>query len=412
MRTKLIRAFILALSIAPTTAFAEDKTEPASPGFDFPLDRKSMLSLLERSKSHAPRLPLPTPTEEDKKRTSTSSLGGGIVNNGLMRRHYLPESWNAALYAGLGGRQGTVDNAFKVELFWIASRLNRCAYCLGHQETKLTSAGLSEEAIASLDGDWKDADAATRAARRLTLWKTLTPHKPVPPEIMADLATRFDTKQVGEILLSIANYNAMNRWTGPLNIPQEGHRTYSDRSTESTGARRTALAEATKAAASTKRDLPDYGTWLKAVDAAANDQANSVEAFLKSQGPAGEGRLNSWMRAVRESTDEVAIPPLLRARIFWLSARLDNAPRAAAVAFASLKAQGETADSIRLVSEDSASDAIPVKERVVLALARKIALNPGSVGDDDIAAVRAHWGDRATAHIVETACIASAVDRL
>jgi hypothetical protein len=48
----------------------------------------------------------------------------------------------------------------------------------------------------------------------------------------------------------------------------------------------------------------------------------------------------------------------------------------------------------------------------VLQLVRLLTLNPAWVGDNDIKAVQAIYGDRATAQIVELACIAAAVDRL
>src|SRR5436190_1534753 len=69
--------------------------------------------------------------------------------------------------AGFGRAQDskmTLDYPFKVELFWIVSRTNNCQYCLGHQESKLLAAGLKEDDIAALDGDWSDATPARRAA--------------------------------------------------------------------------------------------------------------------------------------------------------------------------------------------------------------------------------------------------------
>ena len=48
----------------------------------------------------------------------------------------------------------------------------------------------------------------------------------------------------------------------------------------------------------------------------------------------------------------------------------------------------------------------------VMQLVRLLTLNPAWVGDKDIKAVQAIYGDRATAQIVELACIAAAVDRL
>ena len=61
----------------------------------------------------------------------------------------------------------TLDNKFKVQLFWIVSRANNCQYCLGHQEAKLLGAGMKEDEIAALDGDWSQFTPAEQAAYRL-----------------------------------------------------------------------------------------------------------------------------------------------------------------------------------------------------------------------------------------------------
>ena len=58
----------------------------------------------------------------------------------------------------------TLDYRFKTSLFWIASRANNCQYCLGHQESKLLSAGMTEDQIAALDSDWAEFSPAEQAA--------------------------------------------------------------------------------------------------------------------------------------------------------------------------------------------------------------------------------------------------------
>ena len=400
---------IIAASIGMTFAAASNRADEATPEPAFELDRTGTLQWLERSKTHKPRLPLPQPSEEDRQRGRTSPLG--IVNNGLMRRFYLPKSWSSPASSGLAGNQGKVDSTFKVELFWIASRLNQCAYCLGHQEVKLSSAGLSEDAIANLDGDWSEADEPTRAARRLAVWKTVAPHRPVPKEILDALAKKYDQGQIDEILLAIANYNAMNRWTGPLNIPQEDHRTYSDRANPKTAGKKSRLIDYAREVAGTKRELPSIDDWSAAVRPAAEVSPGKVESFLKNQGAFGEARLNSWKQAMTESTQEDAVPVELRSRIFWICARADNASSAGAKARAAALANGDSDDILRKIAEGAEDAAIPASHRKALALAKKITIRPGSVTDDDISEVSAAWGDRATAQIVETACIAAAVNR-
>src|SRR5438128_9254903 len=90
--------------------------------------------------------------------------------------------------AGAGARAGggdftrnadpamSLDYPFKTELFWIVSRTNNCQYCLGHQEVKLAVAGVKEEEIAALDGDWSEFTPAQRAAFAFARKLTFEPH--------------------------------------------------------------------------------------------------------------------------------------------------------------------------------------------------------------------------------------------
>jgi AhpD family alkylhydroperoxidase len=135
--------------------------EPSSQPKEIPATRSLAKQALENLKKREARLPLPPPTAAERKpRTegSGSGLGGGVVNNGRMRNLYLPEDLRSSNQRSGGQRPKdphmTLDNAFGVELFWIASRANNCHYCLGHQEMKLLAAGLEESRIAALDSDW------------------------------------------------------------------------------------------------------------------------------------------------------------------------------------------------------------------------------------------------------------------
>jgi hypothetical protein len=89
---------------------------PAADPKPVPATRDELKAALEGSKTARPRLPMPPPGE------------GRGVNNGRFRQHYLPEF-------GTGGGFGrdpdpamTLDNTFKVKLFWITSRTNNCYY--------------------------------------------------------------------------------------------------------------------------------------------------------------------------------------------------------------------------------------------------------------------------------------------
>jgi alkylhydroperoxidase family enzyme len=258
----------------------------------------------------------------------------------------------------------------------------------------------------------------------LAVLKTKNPDQPVPSEIWKDLATKFNPEQQGEILLTIANYNAMNRWTGGLNIPQEEHREYQSKLTpESTKKPSTVLGSSGKAGWSTRK-LPDFATFMSSVNHPENapgfafessDTERSVPSFrrlIKMQGTTGEARLKSWEGATKPVSGEgVNVPALLRGQILWYCARLDNAPQAASEARKMLKELGQTDADLQIL-ETLDDQKLDEKTLKVLQLVRLLTLNPAWVGDNDIKAVQAIYGDRATAQIVELACIAAAVDRL
>ena len=400
------------------TDVAPDRAAP-----ELTINRGTMLKMLENSKRHKPRLPLPEPTAKDRETAKTGSLG--LVNNGLMRRYYLPAEWSTAAFPRGSQQSGLVDYAFKTELFWIISRLNNCAYCLGHQEAKLAAAGRTEEQIAALDGDWADADVATKAARTLAVLKTKSPDKPVPAAVWRDLATKFSPEQQGEILLTIGNYNAMNRWTGPLNIPQEEHRDYESKLKPEKTSLKSKVIDASGKAPWSGRKLADFDSFIKLTQNPAawprfafesDAAATPVPAWRKliqMQGSSGQARLKSWEGATSlEQAEGVAVPALLRGQILWYCARLDNAQHAAAEAREMLLKLGQSDADLRRLEEGLEESKLGDKTTRVLALARLITLNPAWVGDADVQAVRELWGDRATAQIVELACIAAAVDRL
>ena len=146
------------------------------------------------------------------------------------------------------------------------------------------------------------------------------------------------------------------------------------------------------------------------------DTDKSVPTWLglmKTQGTTGQARLKSWEGAKQiESSEGVNVPALLRGQILWYSARLDNAPHAAAEARKMLKELGQSDADLEALENLGDGTKLDDKTSKVLNLVRLLTLNPAWVGDTDIKSVELLFGDRATAQIVELACIAAAVDRL
>ncbi len=221
-----LAAALLIVHVSPLAWSTEP--DPAAPR-PVAATRPELKLQLENSKHSTPRLPLPPPTAEELAAAKTKGNGrgpmGGIVNNGRMRKLYLPAAFLSGGFSREPETAMTLSQAFKTEFFWIVSRANNCTYCSGHQEVKLAADGVSEETIAALDGDWSEFTPAERAAFAFTLKVTNEPHA-ITTADLDNVKKFYNDLQVLEILNAVAGFNAMNRWTGPLAIPQEEHRVY------------------------------------------------------------------------------------------------------------------------------------------------------------------------------------------
>ena len=396
-----------------------------------PATRTEVKAAMEAHKTARPRIPFP-PGEGDGPLAK--------VNNGRFRAYYLPAEFRDF---GLGGRGGapdtanTLDNTFKTRLFWVVSRVNNCYYCLGHQEYKLSAAGLTDDEIAALDGDWDALVPNLRAAVRFTRKLTVAPHA-VTDDDFAELKKHFTANQCSEIVLAVAGFNAMNRWTDGLNIPgeaggdffaNEGKKTasfgtpaspkYADfvsqvaalpekcvkASAPAWPARpkleARAAVEAAWAAARTPRlpvaaDAKVYG-----YDGAAPNWAKMLAVFPNSTKGRAAG-LKAGMEAGKLS-------PRLKAAVAWAAARDDRAWYALAVARDRLKAADLTDDQIFGLDTDAA--ALPENERRALAFARKLSAAPATVTDTDVEALRKEFTDFEVAELVHHVCNASFFDR-
>ncbi len=192
-----------------------------------PLTRPEMKQRLEEIKQRTPRLPLPDITEAER----AALAERGVTYENRLRYHYLPPlpaalagswRWSGSGFAG-GSRDADpdmrLDYAFKTRLFWIVSRTNNCQYCLGHQESKLLAAGMSEDQIAALDSEWSLFPAREQAAFAYSRKLTYTPHWLSDADFAA-LAPHFTPLEILEMTLSIAGNNAINRWKEGAGVPQ------------------------------------------------------------------------------------------------------------------------------------------------------------------------------------------------
>jgi len=122
---KLLTALTTAAALA-AGALAE---EPRSTPRPTPLTRPDMKVLLEEMKQRTPRIPLPPLTEEEKAKLGDRGTG----YEARLRTLYMPWNGDNRGAFGLGGGKEnepgmSLDYRFKVELFWIVSRINNCQY--------------------------------------------------------------------------------------------------------------------------------------------------------------------------------------------------------------------------------------------------------------------------------------------
>jgi uncharacterized peroxidase-related enzyme len=443
-----MRQSTIASAALLTFAFAGGASATDDPP-PVPLTRPELKQVLEESKRNEPRLKAPAPTPEQAAARQAGEggrgpgngllppelAGGYFMNDGRvtgvgMRDPNAPERPEArasAVSRITPDPNMTLDYAFKVMLFWIVSRSNNCIYCTGHQENKLTAAGVTEDRIAALDGDWSQFTHAERAAFAFTRKLTVAPHT-IDDADIDGLRKHFTDPQVLEIITTVAGFNAMNRWTGPLRLTQQEFRVfltptspkYELTSTKlgpvaegSTGARCAPIATPrppleTREQVEAKWEecrhrtprlpLVDESTTLSFLpeetiptDRPTPNWARLLVTFPKS-GPVKIGTL-------RASHTKGDLPARLKAELAWVSARADRAWYALACARDRLRELGMNDDAIFAIDKADEGRFRPA-ERTAFAFARKLTVEPQLIGDDDFTTLREHFSDPSIAEII------------
>jgi alkylhydroperoxidase family enzyme len=478
MRVALVCLFSLGAGLALAA-------EPTSAPRPIPLTRPEMKQYLEDMKQRTPRIPLPDLTEAEK-----AELGERANNyESRLRSTYMPGgnerfSFNGGGAGGTrpagtqpgatqpgatrpdgsrpgGGRDNepgmTLDYRFKTSLFWIVSRTNNCQYCLGHQESKLLSAGMTEDEIAGLDGDWHEFKDAEQAAFAFARKFTLQPHLLSDADIAA-LKKHYTDLQILEMILSMAGNNSINRWKEGVGVPQSssgggfGRRTegapvaeappakphsYLTPTSEKFRTSITAVApllfdDAGKATRQTVLNRPKLEPRLEVEAALVSARSRSPRLPLVEEAKAREllgedapdGLLSQWMRLVmnfpqsgkrsvastRFADEKGDLSPLLKAQVSWIIARQDRAWYAAGQAQRRLKDLGLTADQI--YSLDGNWDGFSAKDRALFAVARKLAASPVVLTDDDVALAVKLAGPRDVVQLVSYTTNRASFDRI
>ncbi|MBD2868318.1 carboxymuconolactone decarboxylase family protein [Paenibacillus arenilitoris] len=119
---------------------------------------------------------------------------------------------------------GTSLSAGLKELIKIrASQVNGCAFCINMHTKEARSLGETEQRIYALNA-WRETPYFTpeeRSALALTEAVTVITKEHVPDALYEEAARYFDSKQIGEIIMSIVVINAWNRIAISTNMMPE-----------------------------------------------------------------------------------------------------------------------------------------------------------------------------------------------
>ena len=451
-KTKALAALGLALGLS-CPARADDAPAAGSAPPPVPVTREEMKKALEASKRNIPRLPLPAPTAEEiaKAEAATKlraeqaakdgrpdparSLGGGIVNNGRMRNLYLSDYGTGfGLMSGGSGRGQGQDATFQTMLFWIVSRGNNCTYCMGHQEVKLASAGLSDDQIAALDGDWSEFTPKQHAAFAFTKKLTFEPHKITDADIDV-MHANFTDAQIVDIITAVAGFNAMNRWTGAMRIPQEDHRVYLTPTSPKYAQKISTVAQVgdktsgfVPPAPRKRPALESRAEVEKALEAARTRTPRIAPAAASATKAALPEIANDhppqWMRLLAVSPQGAAgragsivateakgkLDPRTKAILAWVTARHDRAWYALGHARERLMALGFSDDKIFALDDWNTIES--EKDREVVRFAKTLAVDPALITDEDFARLKKHFSDQLIAEIVHQVAQDAGFDRI
>lgn len=456
-----------------------------------PLTRPEMKEFLEDMKARKARIPLPELTDEDK--AKLGERGGGY--EGRLRYHYMPageaRSTNGAPNtagrpAGTGGGGGggvgaggfgfagggggrdsdpnmSLDYKFKVQLFWIVSRTNNCQYCLGHQESKLLGAGMTEDEIAALDSDWKLFTPAEQDAFAFARKFTFEPNKLCDADI-DQLRKNYTDLQILEMIFSMAGNNSINRWKEGTGVPQSQNGGGFGRRTEG-GQPAGAPAPAAARAEHQSYLTPTADRFQKVVTNVAplilDTKTGQPTRMTINQRPALESReqveqglaaaakrtprlplvdeaksrelvaedwqqkpLPQWVRlfanfpssakgriaSLRSAEERGDLSPLLKAQVSWIIARQDRAWYATGLAKERLKNLGQSDDQIYQLDGDWKQ--FTPREQALFTVARQLASTPVVLTDDEVDEAVKQAGPRDVVQLISYITNCASFDRV
>jgi alkylhydroperoxidase family enzyme len=331
-----------------------------------------------------------------------------------MRKQYLPEELTKRANPT---KSTDASYRFSTELFWVVSRINNCHYCLGHQEDKLLKIGVAETDLLALDTDWSQFTPKHQAALLFTAKLTHQPHLINSADIDSVLA-HFTRNEILEIAFLVGRYNATNRWTDSLGIPQETHRTFT------TQLPQPQLDLPSVVAVTSTGDRPatlDFEQWHKRLinetangrfdkqfEYANDDLGRSVEQLLTKIPAAGQ----DWVDQVKCARHVGKLDHTLRAHIAFVAAQEDQAWMMQKLALEQLAASGITTQAAYNLYESLDGETGVDATSAALKFAKKLTSEPQSMTDRDIENLQQYFNVDQIAEIVYHTGMAAMLNRL
>lgn len=443
-------------------------SEPAASSYKIdpvPVTRDDVKRVLDDSKMAKPRLPAPPLTEAEiqliaaqkakAKETGEAPRRLGLANNARTRAYYLSEygfSLDADIQRASNSQprvtESGLDPSFRTMIFWIVSRGNNCTYCLGHQESGLANRGVSDDTLAALDADWNYFEPQQKAAFEFASKLSFYPHEFTPDDV-AELKKHFNEKQVIELIVTIAGFNATNRWTGPMRIQQdvlfEFTRPTSEKYAKSLSrVAPTARGLGTGLVPAHKRARPEWESWEEVQKQLASTAARTplvplsdeetTRSWLASNDMPPEWSSQHWTRLLSTLPKTGAeravalykigtfgtLEPRSKSIIAYVAARDDRAWYALGHAVHGMKKLGWSESDIRaldslgaeLESESKTLTKQQQQDRILVRFARTIAANPALISDEDFYAMQSIMDDKRVAEAVYVTTQAAFFNRL
>ncbi len=450
-------ALVLVLFGAAAAVAADDAPRPT------PVTRPAMKRMLEGMKTRQERIPLPDLTDAEK--AAAAEEPTALLYENRLRALYLPGT-ELRGYLGFGGTAPkrpnapppkvviepdpavTLDYGFKTRLFWIASRVNNCQYCLGHQESKLLAVGMTDDDLARLDTDWSGFPENEQAAFTLARKLTLAPGSLTDADI-DECLTHFSGKEILEMALSVGGNNAINRWKEGIGVAQAGNGGNSgwaqagsngvhsyltptanrfDTITSAVAILSSAKPGDELVATASPLPLASAEEIAAGLAAARSRRArlplvDETEARRVLGDVAPAGAIPHWMRLLAhfplagprmvKAFDLTAaapgLSPLEKARVAWTVARRNQAWYAFGLAEARLRAEG--ADDAAILDLAGPQSGLSAADRAVLLVADRLAASPVICTDADFETALEATSPATMVRVVHAVAMQSLFDR-